>query len=264
MNIIKRELKAHLKGMIIWCSVMILLIIVWMSEFSAYYDNPEMAEVLKSIPEAMLKAFSMHNANLTTVEGFISLVMVFVYIIAGIHAVLLGSSIISKEERDKTAEFLFTLPVPRHKVILSKLAAALINCIILNAVINLTQYLGTLKYESGPDFGKFMWLIILGTFIIQLIFLSLGMLMAAILRRYKKSGSVSLFILLGTYFLSVMLSFSDKIEFLKYTTPFKFFEPNSLLNDLKFEAVYIIISAVIITAGITGTFIFYQKRDLHI
>ena len=40
---------------------------------------------------------------------------------ATVHAAMLGADIISKEERDKTAEFLFVKPISRNKIIISKL-----------------------------------------------------------------------------------------------------------------------------------------------
>lgn len=264
MNIVKRELRAHMKTLIIWSICVFLIFIMMMSEFSAYYNNPEMAAILDAMPEAMLKAFSMNSANLTTVSGFVSIAAIYFYIMLGIHAVLLGSSIISKEERDKTVEFLMTLPVSRQKVLTGKLIAAVINCIILLCVTGLAGIVTTMKYEPPQSFYEFYGLMLLALFIIQIIFLSIGMLMAAILKRYKKSGSVSISILLCTYILSVLVGLSDKIEFMKYATPFKYFEPNYLLNESRLEGVYVIISICIILVAMVGTFVFYPKRDLHI
>ncbi|SHH73310.1 ABC transporter permease subunit [Clostridium grantii] len=264
MNIIKRELKANMKSLIIWSACIILIFVMMMSEFSAYYNNPAMADILDSMPEAMLKAFSMNGANLTTVSGFVSIANIYFYIMLGIYAVLLGSSIISKEERDKTVEFLFALPISRKKVITSKLIAAVINCFILLSVTGITGIVATMKYQPSKEFFKFWALSIAAIFIIQIVFLSIGMLIASLLKRYKKAGAVSISILLVTYLLSILIGLSDKIEFMKYFTPFKYFEPLYLLNEEKLQGVYIIISLGIIVVSIIGTFIFYPKRDLHI
>ncbi len=43
MNIFFRELKANLKSLVIWCVIMILLIVVGLAKFSAYYSNPAIA-----------------------------------------------------------------------------------------------------------------------------------------------------------------------------------------------------------------------------
>jgi ABC-2 type transport system permease protein len=264
MNILRRELSAHMKALIIWSATIFVLIILSMTEFSAYYNNPEMTVILDSMPKAMLNAFNLNSANLTTVSGYVSMLSIFFYIMLGVHAVLLGSSILSKEERDNTAEFLFTLPVTRHKVIIEKLLAAVINCLILLGVTCLAVIVSTSKYNPDQGFFNFLGLCMLSIFVVQIIFLSIGMLMASILKRYKKSGSISAAILLCTYILSVLIGFSEKIEFMKYITPFKYFEPLYLLNNNKMEVVYFILSLGIISLSLIGTFVFYQKRDLHL
>ncbi len=264
MNVIKRELRAHLKSLIIWSVSIFAVILMAMSEFSAYYNNPEMAAILDALPQAMLKAFSLNSANLTTLSGYISILSIYFYMMLGIHAVLLGSSILSKEERDKTAEFLYSLPVTRKKVITGKLTAAIINCIALLGITCLAVIISGLNYKPGKQFYDFLTLCVFSMFTIQMVFLSIGLLTASILKRYKRSGSISVSILLFTYIVSILTGLSDKIEFLKYITPFKYFEPLYFLTHTKPEGVYIIISISIILIGLTGTYYFYPKRDLNI
>ncbi len=263
-NIGKRELRAHIKSLVIWGACVSVLLLASMSEFSAHYGNPEMAAILNEMPEAMLKAFNMSAANLTTVAGYVSVIAVLIYIILGVHAVLLGSSILSKEERDKTVEFLLTLPVSRQRVIAGKWIAALANCVILLGVTGIVLIALIAKYEPDRSVYAFLGILSISTLILQLLFLSIGMLMASLLKRYKRSGSVSVSILLVTYFLSVLVGLSDKIDFLKYLTPFKYFEASYLLNEHKLEGIYLLISMCIIAVGMIGTFIFYPKRDVHI
>lgn len=264
MNIINWELRANMKSLLIWIGCIFVFLVVMMSEFSAYAGNPEMANVLDAMPKALLDAFSMSGANLTTVSGFVSIASVYFYIMLAVYAVLLGNSIIAKEERDKTVEFFLTLPISRNRIILSKLISAVINCVIINASMGLGIYVTTAKYDPDSNFYQFLGLLLIGMLIIQLIFLSIGMFLAAIMKRYRKSGTYSVSILLITYILSIFVGISDKIDFLKYFSPFKYYEASYILREGKFESVYLLISLGIITAANTGIFAFYQKRDLHI
>jgi ABC-2 type transport system permease protein len=174
MHIIKRELRANLKSLIIWMLVIVALVYVMNQEFSAYYDNPEMAQILDSIPEGMMKAFGFENANLTTTVGFVSLASFYFYLLLGVHAILLGSGILSKEERDKTAEFFLTFPVSREKVILTKYIAGIINCVVLLLAL-IFSVIGTLLiYELDQNFYEFIILLAIALFMMQMIFLSIG------------------------------------------------------------------------------------------
>lgn len=264
MNIIRREIRAHLKAFIIWNISIFLFTISMTSEFSAYYNNPDMAEVLDMMPQQVLDAFSMSAANLTTVSGYISIAAPYFYLLLGIYAGLLGSGIISKEERDKTAEFFMTLPVSRIKVITTKLIAAIILCVAMAGSVIGQLYAVTTQYDKMEDFNTFMLLVFISLAIIELIFMSIGMLLAAVMKRYKRSGSYSIGILMILYFTSIAIAFREELENLKYVTPFKYFEPAAFLRDLEFEPVYLFISAGIVIVSLIVTYVVYPRRDLHI
>lgn len=263
MHIVKRELRANSKSLIVWSVVMVFFIAMMVSEFSAYYNNPEMADVLDAMPDALMKAFSLESNNLTTPTGFIGLASIYFYLVLGVFAVLIGSNIISKEERDKTAEFFLTLPISRQQVILSKWIAAIINCLIITAVTSIAIVVFLLKYDLTSDFYEFMVYLTSSLFFVQMIFLSIGMLLASVLKRHKTSGKISASILMGLYLVSVVSSISAKLSNLKYLTPFRYFEPHKFLSD-GFELKYIVITIVIVLVCMVGTFVVYPKRDLHL
>lgn len=264
MNIVKRELKANLKSMFFWSLSIIFLVFIWMIEYGSFANNPKMDQLINSMPQGMLEALGMGNIILSSLSGFISAIGLYLYLLLGIHGVLLGSSIISKEERDRTAEYLFTLPISRKRVIGSKLVSAIINILILNIITLTTIILTSMQYEKDQGFYKFIFLLIITIFIVQLIFLSIGMLIASINKKYKKSANISMTILMITFLISSLINMVDTLDFLKYITPFKYFDATSLLKEGKIEPVFIVLSIFIIGGGIAGTFIFYPKRDLHI
>ncbi len=264
MHIIKWELKANLKSLLIWCAIFTALIFMMTSEFSAYYNNPEMADIMKALPDAMLKAFSMENANLTTTTGYLSLVGLYFYLMAGVFAVLLGSGIISKEERDKTAEYLMTMPISREKILLSKLIAALVNCVVLVATIMGATTLAMFKYDLDAEFFAFLNNLMMAIFLEMMIFLSVGMFLASVLKRYKSSGKISASLLLLLYFINVAIGLSKNLDILKYITPFKYFNAQDILQTGHLEMVFVILSLSIAILGIVFTFLIYPRRDLHI
>jgi len=264
MHIIKWELKSNLKSLTIWCMIFIVLIFMMTSEFSAYYNNPEMADIMSMLPETMLKAFSMDNANLTTTTGYLSLVGLYFYLMAGVFAVLLGSGIISKEERDKTAEYLMTMPISREKILLAKLMAALINCLVLLLTIVGATILALFKYDLDQAFYTFLLDLSAAIMLEMLIFLSVGMFLASVLKRYKSSGKISASLLMLLYFINVAIGLSKNLDALEYVTPFKYFNAQKILQTGQLEFKFVILSIGIIFGGIVCTFLFYPRRDLHI
>ena len=264
LNVIKRELRSHLKALLIWVGVMAALIFMMTSEFSAYYNNDEMKDILAAMPEQFLDALSMAGANLTTVGGFVSIAALYFYLMLGVYGALMGTGIIAKEERDKTAEFFMTLPIDRKTAITAKLIAGTILNLALNVATALLLVISLIPYDKGPDYNKFFLLMMVAIFILQMIFMSLGMLMASVLKRYKKVSSYMMALFFGLYILSIAVSLTDKLEKLKYVTPFKYFEAGKLLAEVKMDTTYVAISIGIICISLIGTYVFYPKRDLHL
>jgi len=262
MNIVVRELYAHKKSLIIWSVSMIAFVMMMFAEFAAYYKNPEILAVLEAFPPEMLQAFGMAGANLTTVTGYMSVAVVFIALTLGTYALLLGNNIIAKEERDKTAGFLLTLPVSRTHLITQKLIAATLSSLILLLVVAASILVAVLPYQVEEHFGTFMALVILTIFIIMLIFLSIGMLLAAVTKRHKLSGGIGIALISALYLASIIASLSDSMAFLKYVSPFAYFEAPQLLRDLGLEPIKVALSALIIGASLFGTYTVYSRRDL--
>jgi len=83
------------------------------------------AELLESLPPAMLSAFGIGDVRLfTTAEGFISLAYVtYAMIILSVYAVMIGLSITADEEDNGILDTLLALPISRTQVILEKFVA---------------------------------------------------------------------------------------------------------------------------------------------
>lgn len=264
MNIVRRELRANFKSMILWSAAIAFIVAVWMIEYESFAGNPLMDDFMAAMPQGMLAALGMKDITLSSLEGFVSSLSLYLYLLLGIQAVLLGSSIISKEERDKTAEYLFSLPISRKKIIASKTLSAIIILLVVNLLTMGSMVLTTLNYEKEQDFYFFVGIIFLSVFILQMVFFSIGMFISSISKKYKKSGNVSVGILMITFLISSLISMVDSLDFLRFATPFKYFEADYIINQMSLEPTYIFLSLLIILLGISGTFIFYPKRDLYI
>src|SRR5690554_6027872 len=101
MNVITQEIKYHLKSTMIWTLSMGLFGVFIMLEFSAYYNNPELLEILDVLPESLMKAFGFNGANLTSLQGFLSVVYFYVQLIGALFAVMLGVTLLLKEHKHK-------------------------------------------------------------------------------------------------------------------------------------------------------------------
>ncbi len=264
MNIFLRELKANFRSLLIWSGITILFVVVGFSKFAAFAGDPQMLEILKDVPEAMLSVLNMNAFNLTTVTGFYGIMFIYFAVLLSVCAVMWGSDIIVKEERDKTVEFILTLPIRRSQLITGKALAAVVNSAALLLVTWGATLVGGAFYEADGDYYSFVALSMVALFILQLIFLAVGILLGSAIKRYKQAGSIAIFLLLGTFFLSIMIGMNDKLSSLKVLTPFKYFDAAAIFHQSKLDMPYVGLSIVIVIVCMIGAYWAYAKRDLYI
>lgn len=265
MNIFLRELKAHRRSLIIWSIAIFLMILSSIGKFTAYAETGQsMNELLSQIPSSIKAVLGMGNFDLTKVSGFYGMLYLYLLLLATMHASLLGANIISKEERDKTTEFLLVKPVSRAKVITAKLLASLFNVVVFNLVTLIFSVALMGKYAKGEDITGEILILMVGMFILQLMFLLIGTATAAVSRRPRSAASVSTAILLVTFINSSAININNSLEPLKYITPFEYFKADRLLSARGFEPVFLILSFVIIVALVFVTYASYKRRDLNV
>ncbi len=263
MNIIRRELKSNLKSLIIWCVCQSLLIAIGMVKYSAFAETGDSINaIFESLPEAMKSIFGVGTIDLMSIGGFYAVFFLYFLLLGSIHAVMLGAVILSKEERDMTADFLLVKPVSRSKVIFSKISAGLINLIIFNIITTISSILFVGIYNKAASINDTILLMMAGLFISQVVFFTIGLGTSVITSNTKKATSLSTAVVLSTFMLSIAIDINHKLENLKYITPFKYFEGKTLLMDGRLDLVYILLSIGIVICITTITFVLYNKRDI--
>ena len=264
MNIFLRELKANLKSLLIWSAITTLLIMIAVSKFSAFAGDPDMLAILDSIPPAMMDVLNTSTFNLTTLSGFYGVMFIYFGLLGAIAAAMWGSDIISKEERDKTVEFSLVLPVSRSRVVTAKSLAVLINCAAFVLITWAVSLVAVQSYNPDRTFYDFLALEMQAMFAIELIFLAIGLLLGCAMKQYKLSGSTAVGIILVTYFMSIISVMQEDLDFLKYFTPFKYFDAGELFRSGELSTLYLLLSAAIIAVCVAAAYWIYNKRDLYI
>jgi ABC-2 type transport system permease protein len=265
MNLFIREMKASRKSLIIWCISMILMVVSGMSKYGGISKSGQsMNDIVAQMPKSVKAILGLGEFDLTKAIGYYGILFLYLILMATIHALLLGANIIAKEERDKTSEFLIVKPISRNQIITSKLSAAFVNIVVLNLITVFTSIKVVANYNKGADETNHIVLLMVGMFILQLMFMFLGTGIAAISKKPKSAVSLGTVVLLVTFFLSMMIDLTSKLEGLKYITPFKYFEAKNVLLDGELDPVFITLSFVIIGILLSITYVFFNKRDMYI
>ncbi len=264
MNIVLRELKANRKALIIWCISMFLFIVMGMVKYSGFSKmGSEVNKMMESLPKVMTSMFGINSIDLTSVGGYYSIFFIYFTLIAGIHAIMLGATIISKEERDKTADFLMVKPIKRHKAVTSKLIAAFINVLILNIVTFVGSVVNVAFYNKGESISGEIFKITCTLLILQIVFLSLGLLFSSLTKTTKKATGLSTGVILAMYIISLAIPLTNKLDFFRFITPFYYFDAKDIMLGQGIEMIYVLISLIIVILATSLTYVFFNKKDLH-
>ncbi|MGM7681827.1 ABC transporter permease subunit [Cytobacillus sp. Hm23] len=257
----KREFVKAQKALWIWIAVLGGLMIMMLSMYPSFAEQQEtLDQLLNAYPEAMLQAFNMDQFSLHTVLGFYAIEgYLFTTLFGSIYAVLLASSILVKEESEKTAEFLLSKPITRTEIVGQKLCAVLLSLIVFNIALSLITYIG---FTDEPIESKTFFLITIAPFLLHLTFAAIAFFISSVMKKSRNIISISLGIVLISYFLDIISGISNKFDAIKYFTPFEYVDSASIMIDNTIKPLYLIIMLLIITVSFLGAFTVYRKKDI--
>ncbi len=264
MNILIRELKSKRKTLLIWSIIIISFALLGYGEGSAFVGDTSIQSLMDSMPQELLKAFSMESFDMSTPEGYFGIMGPYFALALGIFSVMTGCTAIVSEVRDKTAEFSLSLPIKRYQLLFAKLIVVFIYGIVLNALSTLCSVVFGLTVNAQDGYYTFVLVSASAVFFIQLIYLAIGFFVGCVFKNHKRASSLSVSILLATYFFSMFSGMHEKLEFFKYLNPFDFFDFYKIMTSGTLEWIYVIILVALSSLLIAAGFISYQKKDIHI
>jgi len=263
MNIYLHELKAYRKSTIIWSCSLVLLIILFLSMFPSFSkDATDVKKLLEGYPEAFRKAIGLSLDTLFTLLGFYSYLFVYVGLCGSIQAMNLGTSIISKEVREKTADFLLTKPVTRKAIMTAKLLAILTSLVITNVVYLVAAIIMATAVKTEAFSLKIFIMISITLFFVQLMFMALGVIISVLFPKIKSVLPISLGTVFG-FFMLGMLSTTTSTDIWRFLIPFKYYDTAYIIKNSSYETSFIIVEIVFIIVTIFASYLIYDKKDIH-
>ncbi len=262
MNIFLHELKVYRSSIIIWGCSMTVLTVLYLFIFQGLgNDIQDFKILLNQMPGVMKKVFNIYIESISTFAGFYSFVFTFIVLCGAIQAMNLGTSIVSKEVREKTADFLMTKPTNRNWILTAKLLAVLSALIITNII-----YLGLTILAAATmvrNFNLKLFLLISVTmFFVQLMFAAMGIIVSVVAGKIKSVISVSLSTVFGFYILGSMGSLLGE-ESVRYLSPFRYFDTAYIIQNAAYETSFVIVGFIFVIAAIAESYLVYVKKDIH-
>ena len=261
MTLVKHELKQGKTSLLIWTAAIGFLLAICIFLFPEMKGQMDSVSDMFSSMGSFTEAFGMDRLNFGTLIGFYAVECGNILGLGGaFYAALCAAGILSKEEKDKTAEFLLTHPVSRKRIMTEKLIAVLVQITAMNIMIYAIS-VGSIAVVGEAIPLKEISLLHLAYYLLQLELAGICFGISSFLR--KGSAGVGLGIAAMMYFLNLIANIADVAEFLKYITPFGYCEGADIVANSRLDGVMVAVGAVIGLGGIMAAYLKYTKKDIH-
>lgn len=264
MNIYLYELKSLRRFTAIWTAAMMALAALYLSIFpSMVRDVDAYRQLLEQYPPAVRAMLGVDLGSLASVLGYYAMVFAFVALCGTIEAMVLGASILSKEPRQRVSDFLLVKPVSRARIVTAKLLAGLTALLATDILyFAFAALMANAVKTTSYSMGRFL-LINFTMLFLQLIFFALGAGLSVFFRRLRNVLPLSLGVTLGFYVLGALINGGKEDDTARFFSPFCYFLTSRVLKDGRYEAPYLVTSAVIVAVCVAAAYIMYVRKDIH-
>lgn len=260
MTVFKHEINQGKLSLAIWSAAVSFMLGLCILIY------PEMSNQMGDVSDMFAQmgsfsaAFGMDKINFGEFSGFFGVECGNVLGIGGaFFAALLGITVLSKEEKEHTAEFLFAHPVSRNRIITEKLCAVIAQIVLFNLVsIIITVVCVAI---IGEEFSvKILVLLFLAYFIMQIEISAITFGISAFIR--KNGMGIGIGLAAVFYFMNIISNLTDKVEFLKYITPFGYTDSADIILNEAINMKFLSIGIIAAVAAIIISYCKYLRKDI--
>lgn len=261
MTLCKKELRQGLLPLWIWTGATALMLLVCVLLF------PEMREEMDEVSQIFANmggfsaAFGMDRVSFGELMGFYGVECGNILGIGGgFFAAYVGITLLSKEEKDRTAEFLLTHPISRNYVVAQKLLAGLIQVILLNVIVFAVSGLSILLIGEQASWNL-LGLLHLAYLLMQIEVFCLTFAVSAFLSR--GSVGIGLGIAAVFYFLNIIRNLTEQAGFLRYLTPYAYAEAADIISEEQLSLELILLGILVSIVAVVISFLRYGRKDVR-
>lgn len=262
MTLIKHELRQGRLSLTVWTAAVGALLVICIFLFPEMKGQMEGVNDVFASMGSFTEAFGMDRLNFGTLIGFYAVECGNVLGLGGaFFASLCAAGMLSKEEKDRTAEFLLTHPVSRRRIVTGKLVAVFVQIVVMNVIVYVIS-VGSIAMVGEEIPWKELNLFHLAYFLLQSELAGICFGISAFMR--KGSAGAGLGIAAMMYFLNLVANITESAEFLKYITPFGYCEGADIVVDGCLDGGLVVVGLVFGAIGIAVAYQQYCRKDITV
>lgn len=262
MNVYKQEWRQGLKRFIFWMVGLFVLVFAGMTKYTGIETGGvDVMKIFDSFPKILLAVLGIVEVDISTLEGYYALLIFYVMIYVALYGISLGIHVINGETVNKTYEFVFTRPRKRRHILTAKLSVAMTKLTIFAFMNGVISVLAVLSLNTETSMNKVIVLYSVSIFLIGMLFVAIGMVVASYMRQAEKGFFVGNMIFLAAFLIGIIYDSLEKASFLRPLTPFRYFLPTEVLSG-ELNAVAVL-GCLIVSVVLSGIAIWhFESKDL--
>lgn len=255
----KNEWKSGWKNLLIWAIAVGGMGLACILLYSTM--EGEMADIADSMAAMgpFAEAFGMSTLSIATLKGFFATEIGTIHSLgSSMFAASVATVMLSKEEDNHTAEYTFTLPISRAKVIAVKYINLVMNLVVFTLICYVFYALGFVIMDEKieADLATFIFF----QFLMNLEVAAICSLISALSRKNKLGIGISVAMVLYAY--DLMARVVPKLKDVMFISPFSYANATSIFAKEAYDKVAIGLGILVICVFAVTAWISYQNKDL--
>lgn len=262
MNMYRHELQSLRQSAILWAVAMSALAGLYFGIYpSIVKDAAGFTQMMGAYPASIRAALGVSLAHITSLLGYYGMISMMVALLAAIQAMNWGVSILSRESRERTADFLLVKPIARSTIVTAKLLAAITMLLATTVIYDVIAVVLAELVKTAPFNSTVFFLINLALSFLQVIFLSLGLFLSVWFTRIKSVLPLSLGVVFGFYILGALLT-TEPVGLSRCVSPFRYFDARYIIAHRGYPASSLWAGLAIVVVSIAVTYLIYGRKDI--
>lgn len=260
MTLFLHEWKRSKWSTLIWTAVITFMLGICVAIYPEM--KPQMTEMTDMFGDmgGFTAAFGMDKLNFGEFLGYFAVECGNVLGLGGaLFAAITGITALSKEEKERTGEFLLTHPISRTDIVDQKLLAVFAQITALNLVVAGVTLAAVALI--GETVSSTVLLLFAGYYLLQL---EIGAVTFGISAFLRNGGlAVGMGVAFGFYFMNILANLTEEARFLKYITPFAYADGAYITAHNGLNPKYLVVGLVLSVVFVVLGFRQYGRKDIR-
>lgn len=261
LALIWQEMRLRMRGVLIWGIVLGALGALFVAIAPSMTDNPVIADLYGSMPQAMLDLFGYGKDSFSSVEGILDGEMLgfMVPLALSTFTILVASSALAGSEEEGTMDVLMGNPLSRWQIVVSRFISAAALLLGIVAIMGLITWITALFLDVDLSFAS-MAAGSLNLWPLALFFGGIAMLCSAIFHRRLLAIAIPLALLVVMYFVDGLASSVEFFDTIQPLSAFHYYG-SAIQDGIDWANFSGLTGATLILVGLAA--LIFRRHDIY-